>query len=143
MPEPGRASGQRLASRGETLTAFSSVLLCLGSFTGWYSATLDGGSTVAVLGWHTGTLGKLVFFVGLAVLLLLAMRATGLELPPSFPTGAAASTLGTIATIFVLVRVIDIPDELESFGRGIGLWISLAAGLAVVVAGLYRASEEV
>jgi hypothetical protein len=119
------------------------VLLCLSSFTGWYSGSLDGGSTVSVLGWHTGTLGKLVFFAGLAVLLLLALRATGLELPPSFPTGAAASALGTIATIFVLVRVIDVPDELQGLGRGIGLWISLAAGLAVVATGLYRASEEV
>ena len=78
-----------------------------------------------------------------SVLLVLALRATGLELPPTFPVGAVASALGTIATIFVFVRVIDVPDRFAGVGRGVGLWISLAAGLVVVVAGLVLASEEV
>jgi hypothetical protein len=42
----------------------------------------------------------------------------------------------------VLVRLIDIPDEFFFAGRGIGLFISLAAALALIVAGLLEASEE-
>jgi hypothetical protein len=117
-------------------------VLAISSFTGWYSS--EGGiATVSVIGWHTGTLGKLVFFAGLAALVLLALRATGLELPPAFPTGAAIASIGTLGTIFVLVRLIDVPDRFAGAGRGIGIWISLVAGLAVVGAGLLQASEEV
>jgi len=40
---------------------------------------------LAVIGWHTGVLGKLVFFIGLAVLALVALREAGFELPPTVP----------------------------------------------------------
>jgi len=51
--------------------------------------------------------------------------------------------LGSLATIFVLIRVISVPDRfLPASGRGIGIWISLVAAVAVIVAGLVRASEE-
>ena len=51
--------------------------------------------------------------------------------------------LGAVATIFVLIRLISIPDEfLPASGRGIGIWISLVSAIAVIVAGLLRASEE-
>jgi hypothetical protein len=108
---------------------------------GWYS--FEGElATVSVIGWHTGTLGKLVFFVGLAVLLFLVLGATGLELPPNLPAGAVVSGIGAVGTILVLVRIIDIPDRFSGAGRGIGLWISLLAGLLVIVAGFVKANEE-
>ena len=50
--------------------------------------------------------------------------------------------LGALATIFVLVRAISIPDEFFFAGRGIGLWISLLASVALIGAGLLQASEE-
>ena len=51
--------------------------------------------------------------------------------------------LGALATIFVLIRVISIPDAvLPADGRGIGIWISLLAGLGVILGGLLRAAEE-
>jgi hypothetical protein len=118
------------------------LVLAVSAFTGWYAA--DGEvATVAIIGWHTGTIGKLVFFTGLAVLILLLLRATGLDLPPAFPAGAAVASLGALGTILVLVRLIDIPDRFIGTGRGIGLWISLLAALGVVGAGLLDASEEV
>jgi len=119
----------------------AAIFVALSSFTGWYSSS-GGGVTVSVIGWHTGTLGKLVFFVGLAAILLLILRATGLELPPTVPTGAVIAGLGALATIFVLIRVIDVPDRFAGAGRGIGIWISLLAGLLLVAAGLVRANEE-
>ena len=43
----------------------------------------------------------------------------------------------------VLIRLISVPDEFFPYtGRGIGLWISLLSALAVIVAGLLEASEE-
>ena len=44
--------------------------------------------------------------------------------------------IGSLATIFVLVRLISIPDTFAFAGRGIGIWISLAAAVALIGAGL-------
>ena len=116
-------------------------MLALSSFTGWYSVEGDF-VTVSVIGWHTGTLGKLVFFLGLAVIVLLVLGATGLDLPPAVPAGAVVAGLGAVGTILVLIRVIDIPDRFAGAGRGVGIWISLLAGLLVIAAGFVKVSEE-
>ena len=108
----------------------------------WYTVSLEG-FTASVTGWHTGLLGKLVFFVGAAVLVLLILRATGVELPPSVPLGMIIALLGALATVFVLVRLISIPDDFAPAGRSIGIWISLLAALLLIVAGLLRSAEEV
>jgi hypothetical protein len=118
-------------------------VLALSSFMGWYSGSSLEGPPVAVLGWHTGTLGKLVFFIGLAVVLLAVAQEAGVVLPPSVPESLVVAGLGTLATIFVLVRLISIPDTFAgTASRGIGIWISLIAGLLVILAGLVRAAEE-
>ena len=95
-----------------------------------------------MIGWHTGTLGKLVFFVGLAVLVLVALRELGIDLPAAVPESLLTIALGALATIFVLIRVISIPDDFFFAGRGIGIWISLVSAVAVIVAGLLQACEE-
>jgi hypothetical protein len=128
---------------GGRLTWVSALVLTISSFTGWYSGPDTAGPTLAVIGWHTGTLGKLVFFVGVAILALAVAREFGLELPPSIPESLVVIALGSLAMIFVLVRLISIPDSIPPpAGRGIGIWISLLAALGVIVAGLLRASEE-
>lgn len=136
---------------GERLTWIGGGALALSAFTGWYSASDggasgDGGSgngvSISVLGWHTGTLGKLVFVVGLALLALVALRANGIELPASIPESVLVLGLGSLATIFILVRAVSIPEAFFFAGRGIGLWISLASALVVIAAGLLQATEE-
>jgi hypothetical protein len=128
---------------GERLTWLSGLVLALSSFTDWYSGSEVNGLTLSVIGWHTGALGKLVFFLGLALLALWALREAGIELPGKVPESLLVIGLGSLATIFVLIRLISIPDEfLPASGRGIGIWISLLAALSVIAAGLLRASEE-
>jgi len=127
---------------GGRLTWVSGLILTISAFTGWYAGGGQG-VTTAVIGWHTGALGKLVFFVGLAVLALVALREAGIELPATVPESLIVIALGSLATIFVLIRIISIPDRyLPASGRGIGIWISLLAALLVIGAGLVRASEE-
>ncbi|MGH3131564.1 MAG: hypothetical protein ACRDNX_12155 [Gaiellaceae bacterium] len=127
---------------GERLTWISGLVLALSAFTGWYAGSGDGLS-LSVIGWHTGALGKLVFFVGLAVLALVALREAGIDLPATVPESLVVIGLGSLATIFVLIRLITIPEQfLPADGRGIGIWISLLAALAVIVSGLLEASEE-
>lgn len=130
-----------LEGLGERLGLLSGVVLAVSSFTGWYTG--DGqGVTVSVLGWDTGTLGKLVLFVGLAVVLVISLRELGVRPPAQLPESLVTIVLGALATIFVLIRVISIPDDFFFAGRGVGIWIALAAALGVLVAGLLQASEE-
>jgi hypothetical protein len=128
---------------GERATWIAGLVLSISVFTDWYAGSGAVGPTIAVIGWHTGTLGKLVFFIGLAVVALVALREAGIELPPTVPESLIVIALGSLSTIFVLIRLISIPDEfLPASGRGIGIWISLLASLAVIGAGLLTASEE-
>jgi hypothetical protein len=126
---------------GERLAWVSGLVLALSSFTGWYSGTGEG-VTVSVLGWHTGTIGKLVFFIGLAILVLAVLRESGIDLPATVPESLVVIALGSLATIFALVRLISIPDEFFFAGRAVGIWITFAAAIGLIVGGLLEASEE-
>jgi hypothetical protein len=150
-PDPGDAYPDEYpAARGATglwalggrLTWIAGLVLAISSFTGWYSGSGDG-LTLSVTGWNTGTLGKLVFFVGLAVLALVGLREAGWTMPATVPESLIVIGLGSLGTVFVLVRLISIPDEFVATGsRSIGIWIALGAAVAVIAAGLLQASEE-
>jgi hypothetical protein len=128
---------------GERLAWVSGLVLAVSAFTDWYSGSQADGLTLSVTGWHTGALGKLVFFIGLATLILEALREAGIELPATVPESLVLIALGSLATIFVLIRLISIPDTFfGTAGRGIGLFISLISALALIAAGLLRAAEE-
>jgi hypothetical protein len=128
---------------GERLAWIAGLVLAISSFTDWYSGKQADGLTLSVIGWHTGALGVLVFFIGLAALILEALREAGIELPASVPESLVLIALGSLATIFVLIRLISIPDTFfDTAGRGIGIFISLIAAIAVIAAGLLRAAEE-
>ncbi len=143
-PRTGPRPGAGFGALGERLTWLSGLILALSTFMDWYAGSETGGAfTLSVIGWHTGALGKLVFFVGLAVLALVGLREAGIELPATVPESLVVIGLGSLATIFVLIRLISIPDVfLPASGRGIGIWISLISALAVIAAGLLRATEE-
>ncbi len=139
--DAGTAGADRLWGLGDRVAPVAGLVLAVSAFTGWYVGSGD--LTLSVTGWNTGVLGKLVFFVGLAVVALVALRSAGIDLPAMVPESLVVIALGALATIFVLIRLIDIPERfLPADGRGIGIWISLLAALAVIVAGLLQAGEE-
>jgi hypothetical protein len=126
---------------GEQIIWITGLVLSLSALTGWYSGEGEG-VTVSVIGWNTGVLGKLVFLIGLLAILVVGLRRWGIDLPAAVPESLVVIALGALATIFVLVRLISIPDEFFFAGRGIGVWISLVASVALIGAGLLQASEE-
>ena len=150
--EPARSSRASLPqvrpsggiwSAGGRIAWVAGLILMLSSFMSWYSGNSIEGPTLSVIGWHTGTIGKLVFFLGLVLVLLAILREAGIELPPSIPESLVTIALGALGTILVLVRLISIPDTFAgTSGRSIGLWIALGSALAVIAAGLLRAGEE-
>jgi hypothetical protein len=130
------------ADWGERLAWVSGLVLAVSAFTGWYVGAQPDGLTFAVTGWHTGPLGKLVFFVGLATLILEALREAGIALPASVPERLVLIAFGALATIFVLIRVLSVPDiYFAETSRGIGIYISLVSALALVAAGLLRGDD--
>jgi hypothetical protein len=128
---------------GERLAWIAGLVLAISAFTDWYAGSQTDGLTLSVTGWHTGALGKLVFFIGLATLILEALREAGIELPATVPESLVLIGFGSLATIFVLIRIISIPDTFfDTAGRGIGIFISLISAIVLIVAGLLRAAEE-
>jgi hypothetical protein len=133
--------GGDVAGFGGRLTLMFGLLLAMSALTGWYTGE-GNGATVSVIGWHTGTIGKVVLFLGLAAALLVVLREVGVSMPASVPESLIAIAIGSIATILVLVRIISIPDDFFFASRGLGIWISLACAIAIILAGLLEASEE-
>jgi hypothetical protein len=137
----GRADG--IWASGERLTWIMGLVLALSAFMGWYDGDAEGIGTLSVTGWNTGWAGVAVFFLGLGVLALVALREAGIALPASVPESLVVIALGAIATIVVLLRLLSIPEDfLPADGRAVGIWISLLAAIGVIAAGLLQASEE-
>lgn len=140
---PGPTAPAGLHSPGELLAWLAGIMLLLGPFMSWYSIGGDLRGTLSVTGWNTGTVGKLVFFAGLAVVVLLSLRVFGVELPPNLPSGLVLAIVGAIATVLVIWRLISIPERFEpAVSRSIGIWISLLAALLLIVAGLLKSADE-
>ena len=133
-----------LWAAGERLTWLAALVLTLSVFMSWYSGSEGEGPTIGVTGWNSGPLGQIVFFCGVAVLALVALREAGIEMPALLPESLLVIAIGSIATVLVVIRVISIPDDVSFYAgaRAIGLWISLLAAVGVIVAGLLRTSEE-
>jgi hypothetical protein len=149
MEGPGRQARRRFAfadtasapGLGGRLTFLFGLLLAVSALTGWYTGEGEG-STVSVIGWHTGTIGKIVLFLGLAAVLLVVLREFGVDLPAAVPESLLAIAIGSIATVLVLVRLISIPEDFFFASRAIGIWVSLLCAVGIIVAGLLEASEE-
>lgn len=141
-PVRHRVAAEGIWAIGETVTWVSGLVLMVSAFTDWYAGS-GVGVKLAVIAWHTGVLGKLVFFIGFATVVIVVLRESGIELPASAPESLVVLGLGVLSTVLVLIRIIAIPDSvLPADGRGIGLWISLLASLGVIAGGLLRAAEE-
>ena len=117
-----------VAGLGGRLTFLFGLLLAMSALTGWYTGE-GNGTTVSVIGWHTGSIGKIVLFLGLAAVLLVVLREVGVSMPASVPESLIAIAIGSVATILVLVRIISIPDDFFFASRGLGIWISLACAV--------------
>jgi hypothetical protein len=140
-PVGGRLPFDAMPGIGGRLIFLFGLLLTVSALTGWYTGEGEG-TTVSVIGWHAGTLGKIVFFLGLVAVALVVLREFGINMPAAVPESLVAIAIGSVATILVLVRLISIPDTFFFASRGIGIWISLVCAIGIIVGGLLEASEE-
>ena len=70
---------------GERLARVAGLVLALSAFMSWYSGS-DDGPTIAVIGWHVGILGKLIFV--LAALIAFSRVYVGVHYPFDVLAGA-------------------------------------------------------
>ena len=83
--EPGYPrTGVLAPGLGERLTWITGVVLMVSALTGWYTGHGEG-LRIAVIGWHTGVLGQLVFFIGFALVVLVVLQEVGIEPPAAVP----------------------------------------------------------
>ena len=122
-----RPSGE-IWGLGGRIAWIAGLILMLSSLMSWYSGKSVEGPTLAVIGWHTGTIGKLVFFIGLAIVALALLKEFGIELPPSVPESLVTIGLGALGMILVLIRLISIPDTLVAIGMNVPRISSGASG---------------
>src|SRR4051794_11279434 len=109
FPRPAATGFWALGGR---LAWIAGLALTISAFTDWYAGPNTAGPTLAVIAWHTGTLGKLVFVIGLVLIGLAVAREFGFELPPSVPHSLLAIPLRPLATILLLTPLISIPDSI-------------------------------
>jgi hypothetical protein len=140
-PVRGRLPFDAMPGLGGRLIFLFGLLLTVSALTGWYTGEGEG-TTVSVIGWHAGTIGKVVFFLGLVAVGLVVLREFGINMPAAVPESLVAIAIGSVATILVLVRLISIPDTFFFASRGIGIWISLVCAIGIIAGGLLEASEE-
>lgn len=139
---------------GDRVIAISGIVLFVFSFFDWFGASLknvpagfsasEGGNA-----WDF-TLPMLAVLIGIAMVVLVALKAFGVDLPDLGGTswGLILLIMGAVAFAFVLIKVIagvNVPDGAEDFidiSRKIGLFVGLVASAGLAVGGYLRFQED-
>ena len=139
-------------STGEKVAGISGLLLLIIMFAfDWFTVDVGGGfADISVGGnaWDTMELIRFVLFLAAIAGIALAVVAAS-ESRPDLPVALSAVTagLGILCVLLVLYRIIDPPGgDAEEFGvdvgRGIGVFLGLAASIGVAYGGWRTMQEE-
>jgi hypothetical protein len=120
------------------VAALGGVVAIIAAFLTWVSAS-DGALSISVKGTDGGRDGNITLVLGIAVAIVAGLLAWRTILGLSIGT----MVLGALIAIVAIIDISD-PDgdsDLKSLGVdvsiGVGLWLTLAAGIAVLAAGLW------
>ena len=126
---------------GEWLAAAAGIALIVALFLPWYQPQLPIAAYDSLTGFQALSVIDilLVGVAGVAVTLaILQATQTNPSLPVAF--GVLSVVIGALATLLVLVRLVDVPrDELEPV---YGAWIALAATIGITAGGWLSLSNE-
>jgi hypothetical protein len=120
----------------EVLALIAGLLLAVALFLPWYEF-----AGVQRDAWNSLTVAELPAAAA-ALLALSLVVATGLQRSPALPVALAVwtTTVGFVAVITVLVRVLALPGNADE--RCYGLWLALAGSIGVLVAGWLSIRDE-
>ena len=119
---------------GEWIVGACGVLMLVALFAPWYGNPSSSA-------WEAFTiLDVILALVALAALSVPLVTAT--HRVPAVPLALESLTalFGSIGVVLVLIRVLNLPDDLH--GREWGLWLGLVAALGIVAGGLVAMRDE-
>jgi hypothetical protein len=133
---------------GDIVAGVGGVVLLISLWLPWYEASVSVAGFSAsgsASGWESmGFIDILLFLIAIAVIALVAARATG-QLPAEVPAAVVLVGLGALAVLLVLYRIIDIPAEdvpdQVDLSRKVGVFVALI-GAAAAAYGGWRTNTE-
>jgi hypothetical protein len=138
---------------GDKVIAGSGIALFIFSFFNWLGVEVNNGpfnASESKSGWGF-TLTLIAILIGIAMVVLVALKAFGVDLPAlgSVTWGLVLLVMGSVAFVFVLIKVIvgpnlgnaaDIPGVDKT--RGIGIFLGLIATAGLAAGGYLRFKED-
>lgn len=132
---------------GEKLAGVSGLLLLASMFVHWYGIKGFSGGADAWQAFHFVDVVLLVVAMSALGLALLGASQSELGLPVA--SSAIVTSLGVLAIVLVLIRLIDPPEVgVAAFepnvevSRKIGVWLGLITSIGVAVGGYLAMQEE-
>lgn len=123
---------------GEWVAAVSGLVLLVSLFLPWYD---DGEGSGSQTGWEAfALLDLLLAVVALAALAIPLVTASQRVPAVSIAHQSLTTLVGILTLVWVLIRVLNLPDE--ATGREIGLAVGCLATLGVVAGGLIAMRDE-
>jgi hypothetical protein len=116
------------------------------SFFDWFSAEFQGETIDSGNAWDF-TLPLLAVLIGIAMVVIVALRAFGVQLPDSAPWGTILLAMGIVVFAFVLIKLIagvDVdagPFDVD-VKRKFGIFIGTVAAAGLAVGGYLKFQEE-
>jgi hypothetical protein len=123
---------------GDWLAGLGGLVLLVSLFLTWYSVSdrdLTAWQSFAVI----DVLLALAALVGIALAVTTAVRRT-----PAVPValGVLGAPVGVVATLLVLLRLLDPPGPNELLDLGPGVWLALAGAAAVAAGAWWSLGDE-
>jgi hypothetical protein len=126
---------------GDWVAGVAGIVLLVALFLPWYSVTA--GVSRDLTGWQAfaviDILLALAALVGIVLAVAAAVRRT-----PGLPValGVVGCVVGAVATVLVLVRVLDEPGPDELLDVAAGAWIALVAAAALTAGAWTSMADE-
>jgi peptidoglycan/LPS O-acetylase OafA/YrhL len=116
---------------GELIAGAGGLVLLVSLFTSWYEGGVSGWEAMSVI-------DVILALAALLGIVLLVAQATLRR--PGWPValGVLTTALGLVATVLLVVRIVDLPD---TDGLAGGIWLGLAGVVALTV-GAWRAMAD-
>lgn len=134
---------RRPMGNGRRLAAFAALVIAAACFLPWWQSASDGGLPALSGNAFDGS-GVIVFFVGLAVIALLALPYAAGDVPVFLDRSLSFLILTVVGWLALAIRVIDLATtnaEAILPTRGYGLWIA-AVGLVLLSRAAYDIARE-
>lgn len=139
--------------QGELIAGAGGLALFIFLFLPWYGvdAQIAGFSaSESASGWETLSVIDIILFLVATFAVAVAVARAADAIPDDAPVGTAVASLGGLAVILILYRIIDLPTPdvpavaqgSIDFSRKIGVFLALIAAAAIAYGGYRSMGEE-